>query len=393
MYEKRNPFLRILSVARRECGLLMSTPIYIFCMVIFPIVTIVFFTSMMDEGLPQQMPIGIVDLDNTTTTRSIIRRLDGMQTSRVVGKYANAAEARQAMQKNEIYAFLYFPEGTTSALLSQRQPKVSFYYNSTMLMAGALLFRDMKTVCTLGSAAVGQATMRAKGYTDEQIATFLQPISIDLHMIGNPWANYNIYLSAFMVPGVLLLFVFLITAYSIGTEMKFHRGKTLMRLSGNDIWVAMLGKMLPQTLIFLIIFYGYLIYVYGFLHFPYQGTWYQIAIIGMLAVIASQSFGMFVFGLVPSLRMSLSVCSLWGVLSFTMCGAAFPLFAMNPMLESVAQLFPLRHYYMFYQICILNGFPMSDAWVNLLALFIFICLPVFVMRNIRKAMLEYVYIP
>ncbi len=30
MYEKRNPFLRILSVARRECGLLLSTPIYIF---------------------------------------------------------------------------------------------------------------------------------------------------------------------------------------------------------------------------------------------------------------------------------------------------------------------------------------------------------------------------
>ena len=86
MYEKRNPFLRILSVARRECGLLLSTPIYIFCMVVFPILTVIFFTSLMDDGLPQEMPIGIVDLDNSTVTRSIIRRLDGMQTSKVVGK-------------------------------------------------------------------------------------------------------------------------------------------------------------------------------------------------------------------------------------------------------------------------------------------------------------------
>ena len=66
MYEKRNPFLRILSVARRECGLLLSTPIYIFCMVVFPILTVIFFTSLMDDGLPQEMPIGIVDLDNST---------------------------------------------------------------------------------------------------------------------------------------------------------------------------------------------------------------------------------------------------------------------------------------------------------------------------------------
>ena len=378
---------------KRVMRILYKNPIYGFCMVAFPVLVIVFFTSMMDEGQPEQLPVGIVDLDNTSTTRALVRRLDAFQNTEVVAYFSSVPEARRAIQENRIYAFLYFPEGTTSALMSQRQPKVSFYYNSTMLMAGALLFRDMKTVCTLGSAAVGQATMRARGYTDEQIATFLQPTSIDLHMIGNPWANYNIYLSAFMVPGVLLLFVFLITAYSIGTEMKFNRSKALMRLSGNDIWVAMLGKMLPQTLVFLIIFYGYLIYVFGFLHFPHQGTWYQIALIGLLAIIASQSFGMFVFGLAPSLRMSLSVCSLWGVLSFTMCGAAFPLFAMNPMLESLAQLFPLRHYYMYYQICIFNGFPTSDAWVNLLALFIFICLPVFVMKNIRKAMLEYVYIP
>ena len=393
MYNKRNPFLRILSVARRECGILMSTPIYAFCMVIFPIFCVIFFTSLMDDGLPQELPIGIVDLDNSATTRSLIRRLDGMQTSHVVGKYANPAEARKAMQKNEIYAFLYFPEGTTSDLMAQRQPKISFYYNSTSLMAGALLFRDMKTVCTLGSAAVGQATMRARGYTDEQIVAFLQPISIDLHLLGNPWANYNFYLSVFMIPGVLLLFVLLITVYSIGTEVKFNRSKVLMRLSGNDVWVAMLGKMLPQTLISLIIFYGYLFYIFVFLHFPHQGEWYEIALIGLLAVIASQSFGMFIYGLMPSLRMSMSVCSLWGVLSFTMCGAAFPVFSMNPMLEGLSLLFPLRHYYMFYQICVFNGYPISDAWFNLLALFIFICLPVFVMKNIRKAMLEYVYIP
>ena len=89
----------------------------------------------------------------------------------------------------------------------------------------------------------------------------------------------------------------------------------------------------------------------------------------------------------------MSVCSLWAVLSFTTVGAAFPLSAMDAPIRTIAQLFPLRHYYMIYQTCILNGFPWTDALVHFGALAIFIITPFFVVHIIRKAMLEYVYIP
>ena len=78
--------------------------------------------------------------------------------------------------------------------------------------------------------------------------SFLQPITIDLHMTGNPWSNYNIYLSSIMVPGIFGIFIFLITVYSIGTELKFGRGRDWMRLSGYNIVVALAGKFLPQFL-------------------------------------------------------------------------------------------------------------------------------------------------
>ena len=48
---------------------------------------------------------------------------------------------------------------------------------------------------------------------------------------------------------------------------------------------------------------------------------------------------------------------------------------------------------MIYQICILNGFPWTDAVVHFGALVVFIIMPFFVVHIIRKAMLEYVYIP
>ncbi|MBR1463603.1 MAG: ABC transporter permease [Prevotella sp.] len=362
-------------------------------MVVFPIAVVLFFTTMMEDGQPLDMPVGVVDLDNTSTTRALIRKLDAFQTSRVVAHYNSMGEARNAIQQNKIYAFLYIPKGTTNGMLSARQPKISFYYSGTSLTSGALLYRDLKTISTLGSAAIGQATMRAKGYTDEQISTFLQPIAIDLHPVRNPWINYNVYLSTMLIPGILMLFIFLITAYSIGTELKFKRSHQLMRVAGGDIYVALIGKLLPQTLIFLTIMYAHMWYLFGHLGFPHAGNVWIIMLTGLLGVLSAQGFGVFAFGLMPSLRMSMSICSLWAVLSFTTSGFTFPVTAMNGAIGTLAQLFPLRHYYMIYQLCVFNGYPWHIGWFNFMALGLFICLPLLVMKSIRRAMLEFVYIP
>ena len=377
----------------RELKILYKNPMYGFCMIVFPLMVMLFFTSMMDEGLPQDMPVGVVDLDNTSTTRALVRRVDAFQNTRIVASYNSVAEARQAVQRGDVYAFIYFPAGTTDALLSSRQPTISFYYSLTTLMAGSLLFKDLKTISTLGSAAVGQATMRAKGYTPEQIQAFLQPIKVDLHQIANPWTNYNIYLSTMLVPGVIMLFIFLITAYSIGVELKFGRSREWMEMADGNVTVALLGKFLPQTLIWLAVVFAYQYYVFGHLGFPHPGGPWRLVLLGLLQVLSSQGFGIFAFGLMPSLRMSMSICSLWAVLSFSMAGSAFPVMGMDGALQSLSWLFPLRHYYMIYQTCVFNGFPLLESWFHFAALVAFALLPVMVARKIKNAMLTYVYIP
>lgn len=384
---------RILSIAIRECRQLWQNPIYGFCMVVFPIVTMLFFTSMMREGQPTEMPIGVVDLDNTSTTRSLANRLDAFQSSRIMAYYPDVAEARRAIQQNKIYGFLYFPKGTTDALLSQRQPKISFYYTMTSITAGSLVMKDLKTIATLGSAAVGQATLLAHGATENQVQTFLQPIRLDVHQIANPWTDYNLYLSTMLVPGVLMLFMFLITAYSIGTELKFGRSKEWLSMANNNIIVALGGKLLPQTLIFLTVTLIYEWYIFGPLGFPHEGGIPMILLLALLHVLASQGFGVFAFGLMPSLRMSMSVCSLWAVLSFSMSGTAFPIMAMDEPLQALSWLFPLRHYFMVFQTCLLNGYPLIETWFHLAALVGFTLLPWLVIKKIKNAMLTYVYIP
>lgn len=384
---------RILHIAYREIGIMCKNPIYGFCTVVFPIVTIIFFTTLMSEGQPVDMPVGVVDQDNTNTSRQLVRNLDAFQTTHIVAHYSNMNEARQAVQRNEIYAFLLIPKGTTIGLMSSTQPKISFYYSNVSLVAGSLLYRDLKTIASLGSAAVGKTKLSALGKTGREIRTFLQPITVDLHMINNPWANYNVYLSTTMVPGIIMVFIFLLTPYSIGTELKFRRSRQWIKMAGGNTYIALIGKLLPQTLIFLTIFYAFEFYIYFCLDFPHPGGVGPMLLLGLLAVLACQGFGVFAFGLMPSLRMSMSICSLWSMVSFSVCGATYPLFAMDSVIQSIGQLFPLRHYYMIYQMSIFNGYPLIDSWFNLMALCIFAVLPIFTTWNIKKAMLVYTYIP
>jgi ABC-2 type transport system permease protein len=380
-------------VALREGRILLKNPIYGFCMVVFPVMVTLFFTSLMSDGQPLDMPVGIVDQDNTSTTRTLVRRLDAFQNSEVVEHYPTVSAARQAIQQNRIYGFLYIPKGTTDALLSSRQPTISFYYSLASITGGSLVFKDLKTIATLGSAAVGQATMQAKGLTDSQIQTLLQPIRIDLHQINNPQTNYNVYLSTMLIPGLMMLFMFLITVYSLGTELKFGTSKQWMSTAGNNIFIALAGKILPQTLVFLAVTFFYEYYVFIILGFPHPGGVLMMSLLAVLHVAASQGFGIFVFGLMPSLRMSMSVCSLWAMLSFSMAGSAFPIIGMDSPIQAVSWLFPLRHYYMLYQICVFNGYPLLEAWFHLAALAAFTLLPWLVVNKIKNAMLNYVYIP
>lgn len=384
---------QIYQIALRECGILRQNPMYLFCMVIFPVVVMLFFTTLMAEGQPSNMPVGVVDQDNTPETRQLLRLLDAFQNTELVRQYPNVAEARKAIQRNEIYAFVYVPKGTSGGLIGNSQPTISFYYSLSSVTAGSLLYKNLKTISSLGSAAMIRATMRAKGYTDKQILNFIQPIRVDLHQVVNPMTDYNVYLSTMLVPGVFMMFIFLITAYSLGTELKFNRAKEWMQMADGNTWVAIVGKFLPQTLIFLTLMYAFWLYAFGMMGFPHRGSMGMILLLGLLSVLASQGFGIFVFGLMPSLRMSMSICSLWSVLSFSMVGSAFPIVAMDAPLQALAALFPLRHVFMTYQIVVFNGYPFVNAWPYVLALIAFALLGTIVLPKVKNAMLTYVYIP
>lgn len=383
----------LLNIAKREVLRIAVRPLYLFCMIIAPVFCYLFFTTLMANGLPTDLPAGVVDLDNTSTTRNIIRNLDAFQQTHIVAHYPSVMEARKAIQRGEIYSFYYIPEGTTEATLASRQPKVSFYVNYSYLIAGSLLYKDQRTISELAAGAVGRATLYAKGAAEDQAMAFLQPIVIDTHALNNPWLNYSVYLCNTLFPGILMLLIFLTTIYTLGEEVKNGTGRELMRLADNSITKVLIGKLLPHTLVFFVIAVFYNVYLYGYLHYPCHSGIFPMLLAGLLLVLSSQAFGVFLFGLFGSFRLALSAASLWGVISFSISGFTFPVMAMHPTLQALCVLFPLRHYYLLYVNFALNGYPLIYAWQAVAALLVFLLLPFLVLKKLRTILLQYVYVP
>lgn len=383
----------IRNVALREIHRLTTKPLYFFCMLIAPLFCMLFFISLMKEGLPTNLPIAVVDLDNSSTTRTLIRQLNAFEQTEVALQTMSFTEARQAMQRGEVYGIFYIPDNFSAEASAGKQPKLSFYTNGSYLIAGSLLFKDMKTISVLAGAAVGLKTGLAKGLTESEIKSQLQPIVINTHSIGNPWLNYSVYLNNILIPGVLQLMIFLVTVFSIGSEIKYGTSPEWLRTGNNSLLVSLAGKLLPHTIIFLTVGFLSCSILYGFNAFPLHSGWIPMLAGMFLLVVASQALGIFMIGLLPTLRLGLSFASLFGMITFSIVGFSFPVAEMHPTLQVLSNLFPLRHYFLIYVDQALNGRDLIYCWWHYLALMAFLILPFIIGRNLKHALLYFKYIP
>lgn len=382
---------QVYEISKREVKRLAARPIYTFCMVIAPVAVFLFFTTLMGEGLPTELPAGVVDEDNTSVTREVIRNLDAFQQTNIIEHYPDVATARKAMQKGEIYSFYYIPQGTTRDAISGKQPTVSFYTTASYLVAGSLAYRDMKMMSELASAGMGRETLYAKGYTEDQAMAILQPIKMDMHPVNNPLINYSVYLSNILLPGVLMLLIMQVTIYAIYVELKEETSKEWLGMADNDIVKALLGKLIPHIIIWLIMGIFCFSILYGWWRFPLHSGMGPMLLAMLMLINAALAFGVFLCGMLPSFRWALSLATLWGVLSFPISGFSFPQIAFPAPLKALSWMFPLRHYYLLYVDQALNGRPMYYSWINWAVMIAFLGLPIMILGRLKKFLLEYHY--
>lgn len=377
----------------RETYRLSSRPLFVVSMIGMPLFGFLFFLSLMSSGLPDKLPVAVVDLDGSQASRNFIQQLASQQSVNVVYELNSFTEAREAMQRNEVYGFLVVPSRFEQLALSGKQPEISFYTNNAYFIPGSLLYKCFKTMSVLASGAVVQQVLLSAGAQQHSIMSLLQPITIDMHPLGNPWLNYSIYLNNSFLPAILQLMVLLVTVYSIGIEIKHGSSCAWMRTAKDSITIAMTGKLLPQTLIFVAVGLLAQSLLYGYLHFPLNCPVWHMIFAMVLLVVSAQGLAVILLSFAPSLRIGFSAASVIGILSFSLGGFSFPVPAMYAPFRMLTHLLPVRHYFLIYVSQALNGYPLYYCRWHYIALICFAVASIVLLPRLKRALLSPEYEP
>jgi len=378
---------QIWRVIWRELGIIRKRPVYILASVGVLVVNAIFYTTLMKDGLPHDLPIGVVDLDQSSTSRAFAQQLDATQLGEVI-YYDDLHLARRDMETGKLTSFVVIPEHFNADIQAQHQPHIGYYVNSLYFVGGALAYKDIMTMVNLVNGAVQREVLRAKGHNEREIRALIQPIVLDQHQIGNPATNYGVYLNGVLLPGILEMIVILITIYAVGTELKYGTSRQLLEMTGGSIEKALLGKLLPCNLIFTVLGIGLELLLFHWFKYPLKGSIGWMFLDMLLMVSASEALGLFIVELFPVLRLAVSVGAIISVLGMSLAGFSLPVEAMPPYVQGFSAIFPLRHYYLIHVQETLWGSGFAGCWKEVVHLLLFLFLPATLMWRLEHA---YIY--
>lgn len=388
----RRPLRGLYALLRRSFLDLVRRPLYWVGFLALPLFIFLFLTTLMINGLPDRIPSGIVDKDGTQLSRSITGQLNGMQMVDITQTCNSYTEARQLMQEGKIFGYFLIPENFQADLLAGRQPVITFYTNMTYYVPASLLFKTFKTTALYAKAGVAVSVLQGAGLTNDMTG-MLNPINVVTRPLNNPELNYAIYLCNSFIPCALQLMIMLITVYSLGQDIKYRRSRALLSQCDGSVIVYLVTKLLPQTVIWWIIAVFMESWLYRWNGYPMNGSWFWLTVSELMFVLASQGFALFIFCVLPNLRLGLSLCALTGILSFSIAAFSFPEQSMYGAVSIFSWLMPIRYNFLIYSEQALNGLDLYYSRVWYAAYIAYMLLPFTMLWKLKRAMKKEVYVP
>lgn len=380
-------------IFKRSLLQMVRRPIYWVALFVLPLFVMLMLTSMMENGLPQKVPAGIVDKDGSSISRQITQNLGSMQMVDLTVSSNSYTEARHLMQEGDIFGFFMIPENFERDLLAGKGPVITFYTNMTYFVPASLLFKSFKTTALMSKAGIMLDVAQTAGLSAQEVTPMLQPVNIVTRGLGNPGLSYSIYLCNSFIPCAFQLMIMLMTCFSLGQEIKYGGSVRLMKMAKGNVITALFGKLMPQTLAWWVLIIFMESWLYRWQGYVMQGSWWWLTLSELMFVLACQGIAVFFFGVLPNLRLSLSASALLGILSFSLAAFSFPVESMYGAVGIFGWMMPIRYNFLIYIDQALNGIDIYYSRWWYVAYIVYMVLPLTMLWRIRKAFLKPVYVP
>ncbi len=358
----------------RELAIVAARPWEVFAVVLAPLVWLGLTWALLAGGLPTQLPVALVDEDNSSLSRQVARAIGATRSAELVSVESLPA-AREALRAGRVYGVVQLPLGYEREILRGGRLPVVLYLNEMYYPAAGSLEKDARTAvgAVMGERSVSLAARAGGGFAAGALRVdVIQPAFTSL---GNPALNYEAYLGATLLPGLLQLFAVMAFIGAIVRETREGTVGSWLATAGGRLWPALAGKLAPFVAYYLLLAAAYVAWVGGYAGWSPAGSTALWVLATALLVLAMLAIGALCAALAPDWRLALTLGSLYVAPSLPFSGFSYPLASMSDSAQAFGHVLPITWYLQAQAQQWTLASPLAHATPTLLVLVGFAVLP------------------
>lgn len=214
-----------------------------------PFFYVIVLTSVYQQKRIMDVPVGIVDADNTSMTREAARYLDSSEGLSVYAKYDEIHSAQDALTRGDIYGYFYFPKGFTADIKkggSANYRVAADYMN--IALANPIFLGSSDVAGEMNAVKFSQLPGKAR-LSRERAAAMRNLVRPEVHTIFNREMNYL----DFFVPGlvaVIMQQIIIVALCLCGAEdRQLGIAGNYYRNAGSNPFIAAGARFLPCLIV------------------------------------------------------------------------------------------------------------------------------------------------
>lgn len=309
-------------------------------MIFVPVIAFFFLGFIYTKGALRDIPVAVIDHDNTLISRTVIRFIDASPLLKVKKVLSSNSTAQEVINKEEVYAVFNISKGFSAEIQKGKSSKLPVIINGSNILHGNIIYSAASTISmTLSGGALVKRLMENGMKFDEAKAMVL-PIKVHIRPLFNPTYNYLYYLVPGLITVLYFMLIFFVSARLINREINEKTYSELYELANNNVLNILLGKALALFLLsvtLLVVTFGIVFTVLGI---PVAGQYINIFIVFIFAILANIFLGMAISVLFTEEPLAMDISFFYNSPAFVFSGFTFPVFGMPLVNSTYAHILP-----------------------------------------------------
>ncbi|WP_293145554.1 ABC transporter permease [Moritella sp.] len=335
---------QIKAVWQRENQLILASKWQLSLVTWLPLACMLLVYAIFSQGIPRDLAVAVVDQDHSRLSRSLVRYIDANPALAVTTQLTNLNEGKALMQRGEVYGVVYIPRDFEKHTYLAMTPEVTTFYNAQYVLIGKLVSSNMVKTFATFTAKIDAVKTLASGGNLAVIKGAVAPISTQINPLYNVSTNYIPFLVTAAVAALWQIFILVSVLLAFGSEYKNNTQNSWFQRADGAVVSAVIGKLLPYTLLSVVHGLLFLSFFYGYLSMPMHGNWGYLLLILVTGVLAGQAIALFIFTLTMNFTQAISMGAAYTAPAFAFMGVTFPAESMPQLALIWRSLLPITHY-------------------------------------------------